>query len=80
MLVQMDVSYHQWLPHIKGRIKVIFRLFQDRFIKEMRLAKIKTYAQTNFGKVPVPESGRGCMIEDWLGNLERNGFLRHENR
>jgi len=34
-------------PQAKGRIEVTFRLFQDRFIKEMRLAKIKNYAQAN---------------------------------
>jgi hypothetical protein len=34
-------------PQAKGRIEVTFRLFQDRFIKEMRLAKIKTYTQAN---------------------------------
>jgi len=34
-------------PQAKGRIEVTFRLFQDRFIKEMRLAKIKTYVQAN---------------------------------
>lgn len=34
-------------PQAKGRIEVTFRLFQDRFIKEMRLAKITTYAQAN---------------------------------
>jgi hypothetical protein len=34
-------------PQAKGRIEVVFRLFQDRFIKEMRLAGIKTYEQAN---------------------------------
>jgi len=34
-------------PQAKGRIEVTFRLFQDRFIKELRLAKIKTYTQAN---------------------------------
>jgi uncharacterized protein YqgQ len=34
-------------PQAKGRIEVSFRFFQDRFIKEMRLAKIRTYAQAN---------------------------------
>lgn len=34
-------------PQAKGRIEVSFRLFQDRFIKEMRLAGIKTYKQAN---------------------------------
>lgn len=34
-------------PQAKGRIEVTFRLFQDRLIKEMRLAKIKNYAQAN---------------------------------
>jgi hypothetical protein len=34
-------------PQAKGRIEVTFRLFQDRFIKELRLAGIKTYAQAN---------------------------------
>lgn len=34
-------------PQAKGRIEVTFRLFQDRFIKEMRLAKITTYAHAN---------------------------------
>lgn len=34
-------------PQAKGRIEVTFRLFQDRLIKEMRLAKIKTYPQAN---------------------------------
>lgn len=34
-------------PQVKGRIEVTFRLFQDRLIKEMRLAKIKNYQQAN---------------------------------
>ncbi len=34
-------------PQAKGRIEVLFRLFQDRFIKEMRLAGIKNYKQAN---------------------------------
>jgi len=34
-------------PQAKGRIEVTFRLFQDRLIKEMRLAGIKNYAQAN---------------------------------
>jgi len=34
-------------PQAKGRIEVTFRLFQDRLIKEMRLAKIENYAQAN---------------------------------
>ena len=34
-------------PQAKGRIEVTFRFFQDRLIKEMRLAKIKTYQQAN---------------------------------
>jgi len=31
----------------KGRVEVSFKLFQDRLIKEMRLAGIKNYAQAN---------------------------------
>ena len=31
----------------KGRIEVTFRLFQDRLIKEMRVANIKTYDEAN---------------------------------
>jgi hypothetical protein len=34
-------------PQAKGRIEVTFRLFQDRLIKEMRLAGIKNYQQAN---------------------------------
>jgi len=34
-------------PQAKGRIEVTFRLFQDRLIKEMRLAKIKSYREAN---------------------------------
>jgi hypothetical protein len=34
-------------PQAKGRIEVTFRLFQDRLIKEMRLAKIKNYDEAN---------------------------------
>jgi hypothetical protein len=34
-------------PEAKGRIEVTFRFFQDRFIKEMRLAGIQTYEQAN---------------------------------
>jgi len=34
-------------PQAKGRIERLFRLFQDRLIKEMRLAKIKNYKQAN---------------------------------
>jgi len=34
-------------PQAKGRIEVTFRLFQDRLIKEMRLAGIKNYDGAN---------------------------------
>jgi len=34
-------------PQAKGRIEVTFRLFQDRLIKEMRLAGIKNYHEAN---------------------------------
>ena len=34
-------------PQAKGRIEVTFRFFQDRLIKEMRLAGIKNYVQAN---------------------------------
>jgi hypothetical protein len=34
-------------PQAKGRIERLFRLFQDRLIKEMRLAKISNYTQAN---------------------------------
>jgi transposase len=34
-------------PQAKGRIERLFRLFQDRLIKEMRLAGIGSYAQAN---------------------------------
>lgn len=34
-------------PQAKGRIEVTFRFFQDRLIKEMRLAGIKNYEQAN---------------------------------
>ncbi|MBU1027194.1 MAG: ISNCY family transposase [Candidatus Margulisbacteria bacterium] len=34
-------------PQAKGRIERRFRLFQDRFIKEMRLAGIKDYDEAN---------------------------------
>jgi len=34
-------------PQAKGRIEVTFRLFQDRLIKEMRLAGTKNYSEAN---------------------------------
>lgn len=34
-------------PQAKGRIEVTFRFFQDRLIKEMRLAGIKNYEEAN---------------------------------
>lgn len=34
-------------PQAKGRVERLFRLFQDRLIKEMRLAGIKNYTQAN---------------------------------
>lgn len=34
-------------PQAKGRIEVTFKLFQDRLIKEMRVAKVKSYKQAN---------------------------------
>jgi hypothetical protein len=34
-------------PQAKGRIEVTFRLFQDRLIKEMRLAGIRNYQEAN---------------------------------
>ena len=34
-------------PQAKGRIERLFRTFQDRFIKELRLHNIKNYHQAN---------------------------------
>ena len=34
-------------PQAKGRIERLFRTFQDRFIKELRLHNIKNYSQAN---------------------------------
>jgi len=34
-------------PQAKGRIEVTFRLFQDRLIKEMRLAGVRTYEEAD---------------------------------
>jgi hypothetical protein len=34
-------------PQAKGRIEVTFRLFQDRLIKEMRIAGVKDYKEAN---------------------------------
>lgn len=34
-------------PQAKGRIEVTFKLFQDRLIKEMRLARIRDYNEAN---------------------------------
>lgn len=34
-------------PQAKGRIERLFRLFQDRLVKEMRLANVSTYPQAN---------------------------------
>jgi len=34
-------------PQAKGRIERLFRFFQDRLIKEMRLKKIKDYEEAN---------------------------------
>jgi hypothetical protein len=47
-LAELDISVIPAnSPQAKGRIEVTFRLFQDRLIKEMRLAGIKNYAQAN---------------------------------
>jgi hypothetical protein len=35
-------------PQAKGRIERLFRTFQDRFIKELRLHNIKNYKQANY--------------------------------
>jgi hypothetical protein len=34
-------------PQAKGRVERLFRFFQDRLIKEMRLAGITDYTQAN---------------------------------
>ncbi len=34
-------------PQAKGRVERLFRLFQDRLIKEMRLARVSSYSQAN---------------------------------
>lgn len=38
---------HAKSPQAKGRIERLFRTFQDRLVKEMRLAKVKTKDQAN---------------------------------
>jgi hypothetical protein len=38
---------HAHSPQAKGRIERLFGVFQDRLIKEMRIAQIKTLPQAN---------------------------------
>lgn len=38
---------HAMSPQAKGRIERLFRTFQDRLVKEMRLAKVKTKNEAN---------------------------------
>lgn len=38
---------HARSPQAKGRIERLFRTFQDRLVKEMRLAKVRTQEQAN---------------------------------
>lgn len=39
---------HAYSPQAKGRIERLFKTFQDRLVKEMRLSDIRTPEEANF--------------------------------
>ena len=54
---------HAQSPQAKGRIERLFRTFQDRLIKEMRLARIKTKEEANeFLKRYLPKYNRRFSV------------------
>jgi len=55
---------HAQSPQAKGRIERLFRTFQDRLIKEMRLAGIKTKEEANrFLKTYLPKYNRRFSVK-----------------
>ena len=59
-LAELDVEViHAYSPRAKGRIERLFGTFQDRVVKEMRLARVSTIAEGNvFLENYLPEYNR----------------------
>ena len=70
--LQVELIHAQSAP-AKGRIERLFRTFQDRLIKKMRLVNIKTVDQANgFLKYYLPKHNRRFSISPIeKGNLHR---------
>ena len=77
--LSVDVIHAQ-SPQAKGRIERLFRTFQDRLIKEMRLAGVKTKEEANeFLKQYLPKYNRRfCVKARSETNLHRPAPQNHE--
>ena len=64
---------HADSPQAKGRIERLFRTFQDRLIKEMRLEGIKTIKEANkfLGRYLPVYAKRFAVLPDKKGDLHR---------
>lgn len=71
---------HAQSPQAKGRVERLFRTFQDRLIKEMRLAGIKTKEEANqFLNRYLPKyNQRFCVKARSQTNLHRSAPQNHE--
>ena len=66
-------AIHAHSPQAKGRVERLFRTFQDRLIKEMRLKGIKTIAEANkFLAYYLPVFNRRFSVEP----MEKENFHR----
>ena len=64
---------HAYSPQAKGRVERLFRTFQDRLVKEMRLKKVRTLEKANDfleGYLPI-YNRRFAILAREEGNLHR---------
>ena len=69
-------------PQAKGRIERLFKTFQDRLVKEMRLAGVKTKEEANrFLEIYLPKYNRRFRVEAReRADLHRRGLRDQELR
>ena len=61
-LAELDIAIlYAHTPQAKGRVERLFGFFQDRLIKEMRLAGITDYTQANLQRTPVADFRQSLM-------------------
>jgi len=64
---------HAYSPQAKGRVERLFKTLQDRLVKELRLAEVKTLEEANkvLGRFLAAHNQRFCVMARESGDMHR---------